>query len=94
MNFTMMNKIIKTLFVLILSITVVSCENASKNTPKGLSETTTSCLINDNTKKIIVSKYSFEGHDYQFHTINYCCKYGVGGVIHYPECRKCKNDSI
>lgn len=90
----MMNKIIKTLFALILSIMVVSCENTPKNTPEGLSETTTSCLVKGNTKKIIVSKYSFEGHDYQFHAINYGYKYGVGGVIHDPECRKCKNDSI
>lgn len=84
----------KFIICLFMSVFMISCVNTSTNTPEGLSEVKTSILIKDVTRSINISKYTFEGHDYQFHAIYPGSRSGIGGPIHDPECRKCKQDSL
>lgn len=86
-----MKKFIICLFV---SVFMISCVNNRTNVPEGLTETNTTILIDDMTRSINISKYTFEGHDYQFHAIYPGLRSGIGGPIHDPECRKCKQDPI
>lgn len=90
----MMKTILKTFFIgIIFSLTFVSC--IDKNAPTITeSESKNSIKIDNMHEELIVTKYTYDGHDYQFHSINPGLRSGVGGPVHDPECRKCKKDSI
>lgn len=83
----------KFIICLFMSVFMISCVNTPTNTPEGLTEAKTSILIDDISQSVNISKYTFEGHDYQFHAIHPGLRSGIGGPIHDPECRKCKQDT-
>lgn len=81
------------IFVFIFCLTFMSC--IDKNAPTITeSESQNSIKIDNMHAKLIVTKYTYDGHDYQFHSINPGLRSGIGGPVHDPDCRKCKQDSI
>lgn len=81
----------KFIICLFLSVFMISCVNSTTNKS---TNSQTPVIIENMSETVNISKYTFEGHDYQFHSIHAGLRSGIGGPVHDPECRKCKQDSI